>query len=636
MHSLLHEPFRSGHRSPVFVAVEIRRKNFTPIVPALWLTMFVWLLLAGPVQAEEPIVLPIWPGAVPGDFGSIGPERVRAPSERPKIKAKLITNVTKPTITFFRPARDKNTGTAMVICPGGGYWDLFWDVEGEEVAAWLNTVGITGIVLKYRVPRRPGQPEPLPAPGPLLDAQRAVSLVRSRAVEWGIDSNRIGIVGFSAGGHLAVATATHFDQRAYEPIDEIDKVSCRPNFAVAVYPGYLIAQHPAGVETNKNTLAPYIRIPAETPPVFLVHASDDAVAGSENSVVMYQSLKRAGVSAELHVYARGGHGFGARKSNLPSSTWTDRCVAWLAGSGLLGSSNLAGSPDGLEPLPEGDQGIAARHPGDKGIESNPAVLFHDDFETGDPWSKWDNIFHRANTRLAEEPDNAHGGRRALEFKVPKQQAEVSNEAIKRFKEGHDRVFLRYYSKFEKGFDQTGSSHNGGFLAAIAPGLPFATPGVRADGRNKFIVSFECWRSDVKTPAPGEINVYCYHPEQRDAFGDHFFPSGKVSPFTYRPGPFGPHFVGRPDLSPILDRWYCYEVMLKANTVGERDGRVACWLDGKLIADFPNLRLRDVDTLKINFAALDLHIKSNTTRENKKWYDDVVVATSYVGPITRAP
>jgi acetyl esterase/lipase len=192
-------------------------------------------------------------------------------------------------------------------------------------------------VLKYRVPRRPGQPEPLPAPGPLLDAQRAVRLARSRAAEWGINPNRIGIVGFSAGGHLAVATATLFDRPAYEPIDDIDKLSCRPDFAVAVYPGYLIAQHPAGVETNKNVLAPYIRIPPETPPIFLAHASDDPVAGAENSAVMYLALKRANVATELHVYAQGGHGFGVRKSSLPCSTWTDRCVAWLQNLGMLGT-----------------------------------------------------------------------------------------------------------------------------------------------------------------------------------------------------------------------------------------------------------------------------------------------------------
>ena len=285
--------------------------------------------------AEEPLVLPVWPGAVPGDSGTIGPERVRAPSEAPTKNAKWITNVTKPTVTIFRPARDKNTGAAMVICPGGGYWNLAWDLEGEEVAAWLNTAGVTAVVLKYRVPRRPGQPEPLPAPGPLLDAQRAVSLVRSRAEEWEIDPKRIGIGGFSAGGHLAAATATHFDRRGYEPLDEIDKVSCRPDFAIAVYPGYLIAQHPAGVETNKNILAPYIRIPTETPPIFLVHASDDTMAGAENCAVMYLALKKANVATELHIYARGGHGFGVRSSNLPCSTWTDRCLAWLQDQGML-------------------------------------------------------------------------------------------------------------------------------------------------------------------------------------------------------------------------------------------------------------------------------------------------------------
>src|SRR3989449_956525 len=309
---------------------------------ASWVFPVVWLFLASPGKAAEKLlVLPVWPGKVPGDYGTIGAERVRAPAEAPTKDAKWITNVTKPTITVFRPAKGKNTGAAMVICPGGGYWNLAWDLEGEEVAAWLNSVGMTGIVLKYRVPRRPGQPEPLPAPGPLLDAQRAVSLVRSRAVEWGIDPNRIGIAGFSAGGHLAVATATHLDQRAYKPIDEIDKISCRPDFAVAVYPGYLIEQRPAGVEINKDVLAPYIRIPKETPPVFLVHASDDTMAVAENSVVMYLALKRANVATELHVNAQGGHGFGARKSSLPCSTWTDRCVAWLQNQGMLGTNAQA-------------------------------------------------------------------------------------------------------------------------------------------------------------------------------------------------------------------------------------------------------------------------------------------------------
>jgi acetyl esterase/lipase len=287
------------------------------------------LTLAGPASgSEEPLTLAVWPGKTPQDQGITGEERFRTPEDSPTKDAKWLTNVSKPTITVYRPPKSNNTGVAMLVCPGGGYWNLAWDLEGEEVAAWLNSAGITGIVLKYRVPRRAGQPEALPAPGPLLDAQRAVSLVRSKAGEWGIDPNRIGIVGFSAGGHLALATATNFDKRAYEPVDDVDKISCRPDFAVAVYPGYL-------ADKTTGALAPYMRIPAGTPPVMLVHASDDTIAGAENSAVMYLALKQAGVPTELHIYAAGGHGFGVRKSVHPCSAWTERCIAWLRGQGVL-------------------------------------------------------------------------------------------------------------------------------------------------------------------------------------------------------------------------------------------------------------------------------------------------------------
>jgi acetyl esterase/lipase len=285
------------------------------------LTLAAWSV-APAAGAAAAIVVPLWPGKAASDYGSIGEEHFRSPENAPTRDAKWLTNVTKPTLTVFRPPKDRSTGVAMVICPGGGYWNLAWDLEGEEVAAWLNRAGVTGIVLKYRVPRRPGQPERLPAPGPLLDAQRAVSLVRSRAAEWDIDPNRIGMVGFSAGGHLVLATATNFDRRGYEPIDDADEVSCRPDFVVAVYSGYL---------ANKDTgaLESYIRIPADTPPVLLVHATDDTVSDAENSVAMYQALKRAKIPVELHVYGEGGHGFGVRKSRLAVSTWTDRCLDWL-------------------------------------------------------------------------------------------------------------------------------------------------------------------------------------------------------------------------------------------------------------------------------------------------------------------
>ncbi|WP_171470736.1 alpha/beta hydrolase [Frigoriglobus tundricola] len=196
------------------------------------------------------------------------------------------------------------------------------------MARWLNSIGVTGIVLKYRVPRRPGEVEAEPAKRPLQDAQRAVSLVRGRAKEWGLAADRIGIIGFSAGGHLAVATATRFSKRSYEAIDDTDKVSCRPDFAVPVYPGYLKAR-------DKDELAPGLGVPRDAPPMFLVHGGDDVVSDPEHSVVLYRALKRAGVPAELHVYADSTHDFGVRKVNRPCDEWTKACAAWLKHRGLL-------------------------------------------------------------------------------------------------------------------------------------------------------------------------------------------------------------------------------------------------------------------------------------------------------------
>ena len=280
------------------------------------------------VLYAEPQVVEIWPGKVPDESGTIGPERYRmSPKlDRKKVEVtdptQLITDVSKPTLTIYRPAKEKNTETAMLICPGGGYWDLYWQLEGEEVAAWLNSIGVTGVLLKYRVPRRPDEPQGEPARRPLQDAQRAISLVRSNAKEWGLNPQHIGIVGFSAGGHLAMATATSFDKRAYEPVDDVDTISCRPDFAIPVYSGYLKAK-------DKDELAPGIRIPSGTPPTFLVHGGDDIISSPENSVLMYLALKRAGVSAELHVYANTTHDFGVRTNAHPYSKWTESCADWL-------------------------------------------------------------------------------------------------------------------------------------------------------------------------------------------------------------------------------------------------------------------------------------------------------------------
>jgi acetyl esterase/lipase len=302
---------------------------------ALSISLVLCLGTAWPaVGADKPRVVPLWPGKAPDETGAIGAEKTLL---SPRLSRKevevteptrLVTNVTRPTLTLYRPAKEKDTGTAVLICPGGGYWNLYWQLEGEEVAAWLNSLGVTGILLKYRVPRRPGEVKGEPARRPLQDAQRAVSLVRSKAREWGIDPHRIGMVGFSAGGHLAAATATGFEKRTYEPMDDIDKVSCRPDFAIVTYPGYLKAR-------DKAELAPGLHVPAGTPPIFLAHGGDDIISSPEHSVVLYLALKRAGVPAELHIYAGAAHDFGVRPSDQPCSTWTRSCAAWLRHQGFL-------------------------------------------------------------------------------------------------------------------------------------------------------------------------------------------------------------------------------------------------------------------------------------------------------------
>lgn len=286
-------------------------------------------LLAVELQAaEKPFTVTLWPGKPADDnAASIGAEKFfelnvgGKPYQVGGKPTRWLTNVTTPTLTIYRPARDKETGTAMLICPGGGYHNLGWDVEGEEIAAWLNSLGVTGIILKYRCPRRPGDIKGEPPLGPLKDAQRAVSLVRSRAKEWGIEPNRIGMVGFSAGGHLVGATCTQFEKRAYEAQDAVDKVSCRPDFGIMAYSGYF--------RRDKDELSPTIRVTSQAPPLFIVHATDDAISMVDHSVIMYLAMKRAGVSTEMHIYATGGHGFGVRQVGHPCVEWTKTCAAWL-------------------------------------------------------------------------------------------------------------------------------------------------------------------------------------------------------------------------------------------------------------------------------------------------------------------
>lgn len=267
------------------------------------------------LAASKPQTLNVWPGKAPGDTGQLGPENWEG------MKA---TNIAVPTLKIFRPEKAKDTGVAVIVCPGGGYQVLMMSYEGEDVAQWLNSIGVTGIVLKYRVPAPPGVAKFMPG---LQDAQRSLSLVRSRAKEWRITPDHIGILGFSAGGHLTAAACTNFDKRAYEPIDAVDQVSCRPDFGVSIYPGGIVKKGTEGVSAE-------IRPDKLTPPMFIVQANDDPV-NSENSVALYLALKHAGVPAELHIYAKGGHGFGLRASDKPCSTWPLRCAEWMRSEGIM-------------------------------------------------------------------------------------------------------------------------------------------------------------------------------------------------------------------------------------------------------------------------------------------------------------
>jgi acetyl esterase/lipase len=297
-----------------------------------------------PATAQEvaPQVLALWPGTPPDEVGNIGPEMFweKRPDGSPipdvaGKPVKWLTNVTKPTLTIYRPPSDKDTGVSMLICPGGGMTYLAWDCEGEEVAAWLNSVGMTGIILKYRVPRRPDQLDPkfraIWYVRPLQDAQRALSLLRSKSGELGLNPNRIGMVGFSAGAGLVAWAATNFEKRAYEAIDAVDQVSCRPDFGVLLYPG-----GGASPSRDRTHYEPDANVPisAGCPPMFFACAGDDGDK-AEIITALYLALKKVRVPAELHVYAKGGHDFSLRPTDNPCTTWPARCVEWMRSVGLL-------------------------------------------------------------------------------------------------------------------------------------------------------------------------------------------------------------------------------------------------------------------------------------------------------------
>ena len=283
--------------------------------------------------------VPIWPGVVPDPLPVAGPEIATTTEKESLVAGRpwvAVGHVSRPTMTVYSP-KGTNTGAAVVVFPGGGYWELAIDLEGTEVCDWLTSKGVTCVLLKYRVPGGSGKyVDSAPKSGPypkslqaLEDAQRTVGLVRFHAAEWHIDPHKIGVLGFSAGGHLAVAMSIHFEQRLYPAVDAADKESCRPDFAVALYPGHLSKY------ANPSELNPDIRVTNQAPPTFLLQAEDDPVDDVENSLDYYAALKRAGVPVEMHLYAHGGHGFGLRRTKLPVTGWPQLVETWLGTIGMI-------------------------------------------------------------------------------------------------------------------------------------------------------------------------------------------------------------------------------------------------------------------------------------------------------------
>jgi acetyl esterase/lipase len=291
--------------------------------------------------------VPIWPGAVPDAQPAAGPEVATTPG--------AVSNVSRPTMTVYSP-KGKNTDAAVVVFPGGGYQMLAIDLEGTEVCDWLTPKGITCVLLKYRVtdvgeyPKSGPYPE---SPMALEDAQRTVGLVRFHAAEWHIDPHKIGVLGFSAGGHLSAAMSTYFAKRLYPAVDAADRESCRPDFAVVIYPGHLslpaaewdakqgtkkfVVPHPdhLSIADKSFALNPDLHVTSQTPPTFLLQAQDDHVDNVNDSLAYYVALKEAGVPVEMHLYAQGGHAFGLRRTKFPITGWPQLVETWLGTIGVI-------------------------------------------------------------------------------------------------------------------------------------------------------------------------------------------------------------------------------------------------------------------------------------------------------------
>ena len=301
-------------------------------------------LTLGRLIADDSLTMDLWPNDVPGPASHVeGEERdLTKPDDnliagRPIIK---LGHVRTPQMQVFFPDSENNNGGAVLICPGGGFSILAWDLEGTEVAQWLNSIGFTAVVVKYRVPTREhgaalndNNTLPLNSTGPVMDAQRALSLTRAKSQEWKIDPQRIGILGFSAGGETAGLTALALDQREYAPLDSADNVSCAPSFAILIYPAGF-------VDRQTNQLKAHIRVSDKSPPTFFTMTEDDDV-NCENCTALFTALKREGVPAELHLFTRGGHGYGLRRTEFPVTQWPTLAAAWLDELGFSKGKNEA-------------------------------------------------------------------------------------------------------------------------------------------------------------------------------------------------------------------------------------------------------------------------------------------------------
>jgi len=307
-----------------------------------WFVLFALLFACACVHAADATwqpstghaQTPLWPGTPPDMQAMPGPEVVKTSAKR--LAGKTVTsvsNVSRPTMTVYAP-QGRNTGAAVLVIPGGGFEILAMDLEGTEICDWLTARGITCVLLKYRVPSAPydwhsnSRPNNYQVPTMALeDVQRAMGLVRFHAKDWHIDPRKVGVVGFSAGGYLVAEISTHFDKRLYKPMDAADKESCRPDFAMAIYPGHLTL--------DNGTLNPNVPVTRDTPPTFIVQAEDDDVDGVQQALTYFTALKAAGVPTEMHLYAQGGHAFGVRRTNLPITHWTDLADTWMHTIGVL-------------------------------------------------------------------------------------------------------------------------------------------------------------------------------------------------------------------------------------------------------------------------------------------------------------